>query len=116
MSKTLRYAAFGGLILLLLVGTMGALAQRAIEGSFDKSLNVSGPVEIDVSTGSGRIEVEPGTSGQVRIQAEVRVGQRNRSRQDAEQILARLVNNPPIEQSGSVIKIGHSDDPDLRKD
>jgi hypothetical protein len=99
-----------------LVGTMGALAQRAIEGSFDKTLNVSGPIDIDLSTGSGRIEVEPGPTGQVRVQAEVRVGQWNRSRQEAERILERLVNNPPIEQSGTAIKIGSTDDPDLRRD
>src|SRR5438046_6624591 len=115
MSRIFRYLALAGLILLLFGLTIGALAQRFVDGSFERTLKVSGSVDVDVSTGSGRIEVQPGAPDELTIRATVRVGHWNRSQSEAEQVLIRLVNNPPIEQIGSVIKIGY-DSPDLPHD
>ena len=53
-----------GVILGLLVA--GALSSdpafAAREGSFEKTLKVSGPVNLDVETGSGDIEIRTGPS------------------------------------------------------
>jgi hypothetical protein len=45
----------------------GLVAQAAEEGSFEKSLTVSGPVELDVKTDSGGITVTQGASGSLRL-------------------------------------------------
>lgn len=39
----------------------------AAEGSFDRTLRVSGPVDLQIETGSGSIEVRPGGSSEVRV-------------------------------------------------
>ena len=39
------------------------------DGSFDRSLSVSGPVDLDVRTDSGGLTVRAGSSGSVRIHA-----------------------------------------------
>ena len=41
-------------------------AQRA-EGSFQRTLTVNGPPEIEIVTGSGRIEVRQGPAGRIEI-------------------------------------------------
>ena len=45
------------------------LSAAEADGSFDRSLTVSGPVDLDVQTDSGGITVTAGSSGFVRIHA-----------------------------------------------
>src|SRR5262245_48545616 len=90
------------------IATAPAHAQRrGIEGSFDRGLNVSGPVDLEVGTGSGRIEVRQGPQGRVDIHGVIRAGTDRwwRSDRDAEDIVRQLESNPPIEQSGNSIHI-----------
>jgi DUF4097 and DUF4098 domain-containing protein YvlB len=61
-------------------------------------------VRIDLTNGSGRVEVLKGSDGQVRIHGEVRAGGVTSS--DARKRLNDILANPPIEQSGNVIRIG----------
>ena len=56
---------------LLLVAT-AAVARAAAEGSFERTLKVTGPVELDVSTPSGHIDVRTGDSSTVRIRGTIR--------------------------------------------
>lgn len=58
--------AFAGLVL------QSAAAQR--EGSFDRTLTVNGAVDLNVETGSGRIEVHAGDTSSVRIHGVIRLG------------------------------------------
>ncbi|HYM12846.1 MAG TPA: hypothetical protein VEU62_19060, partial [Bryobacterales bacterium] len=39
----------------------------AAEGTFERTLQVSGPVDLDVSTGAGGITVRAGSAGTVRV-------------------------------------------------
>ncbi|MGA7412106.1 MAG: DUF4097 family beta strand repeat-containing protein [Bryobacteraceae bacterium] len=92
----------------------GALAAQA-EGSFDKSVTVSGPVEMDVKTDSGGITVTRGTSGTVRVHAILK-GQRNwLGSGDVEGRIRELERNPPVEKSGNQVRIGYVRDRDLLK-
>jgi DUF4097 and DUF4098 domain-containing protein YvlB len=86
------------------------------EGSFDRTLKVTGAVDLDVSTGSGGITVRTGESSTVRVYAKIRVNDdwRN-SRSDAEAKVHRIETNPPIQQNGNTITIGRIDDEDLRR-
>jgi Toastrack DUF4097 len=92
-----------------------ASAQR-VEGSFQRTLTVSGQPDVEVVSGSGRIEVGQGPSGRVEVSGEIRAndwGRSRRSRLSPEERVKRLEANPPVQQNGSVVRIGHIDDEDL---
>src|SRR5689334_15854308 len=78
------------------------------EGSFDRTLSVSGPVNLDVQTDSGGIVVTAGSGGSVHVHAILKA-HRGSSwlAGDVEGRIRELERNPPIEQSGNTIRIGH---------
>jgi len=99
------------------LGVAANLSARAFaaEGSFERTLKVTGAVELDVTTGSGNIEVRTGDSSTVHVRGVIRASNNWReSSGDAEQKVHYLESNPPIEQSGNVIRIGHIEDSELR--
>ena len=107
-AKTYAVAA-----IIALVGLSGCLvAFPAAEGKFERTLNVTGPVNLDISTGSGKIEVRAGNPGVVRIYGLVKA--RDDSRASAEEKVHYLEANPPINANGNVIRIGQIDDPAYR--
>jgi hypothetical protein len=83
----------------------------AVEGSFQRTLQVSGAVNLDVTTGSGSIQVHTGNSNQVQVTGHIKATEWFG---DAEAKVKRLEDNPPVQQSGNDIRVGHIDDPDLR--
>src|ERR1044071_6007269 len=100
--RCLSIALLAGLCL----APVSALAQRG-EGSFERVLNVSGIVNLDVSTGSGSIDVRRGIGNRVEIRGRIRASDNwRRSIRDTEDVVRRLETNPPIEQSGNTIRIG----------
>ncbi len=87
-----------------------------VQGAFDRTLNVSGTVDLDVSTGSGSIDVRRGSNNRVEIHGKIRGGDSwFRSSRDTEDAVRRLESNPPIEQSGQTIRIGRIPDRDLQQ-
>jgi BlaR1 peptidase M56/Putative adhesin len=85
-------------------GAMPAVAAQTESQSsmpFDRTLSVSGEAQLMVSTGSGDIHLTRGSSNQIHIHGQVHVN-RDGSEEQAREIAA----NPPIEQSGNVIRIG----------
>ena len=85
----------------------------AAEGHFERTLQVNGPVNLQIETGSGSIQVRAGSSNEVRVTGRIRSSNWLGSAEDK---IRRLESNPPIQQSGNDIRIGHIDDPDLRHD
>jgi hypothetical protein len=77
---------------------------------------VSGPVDLDVRTGSGRILVRNGDASTVQINATIRAGgdwsRWFRGESAAERIKA-IESKPPIEQNGNMIRIGYPSDDEL---
>jgi hypothetical protein len=121
MRKHLRRSPWQltGFGLLVAGAFVPALAHaQPVQGSFERTLGVSGPPEIEVSTGSGRIEVTPGRDGQIEVRGQVRAsedwGGSRRNPLSREERVRRIEANPPIEQTGNVIRIGRIDDEDLR--
>ncbi|HEX8817637.1 MAG TPA: DUF4097 family beta strand repeat-containing protein [Terriglobales bacterium] len=106
--RYLAVSIFSGLI--ITATALPALASS--EGSFQRTLQVSGPVNLDVQTGSGDIQIHGGSSGQVQVNARIKVS--NWFGSDNDERVRRIEQNPPIQQSGNDIRIGHIDDPDLR--
>src|SRR5262245_58261308 len=83
-----------------------------VDGSFDRTLRVDGPVDLDVLSRSGRIRVSVGSSDAVHVVAQIRAhGSLTwwHMYSPTEQVKL-LEATPPIEQSGNRISIGHITD------
>jgi DUF4097 and DUF4098 domain-containing protein YvlB len=89
----------------LLVATAAALAlaipAMAAEATFERNLTVSGRVELSVSTGSGNIHLTRGSGNQVHIFGRVKSNWGG-----SEQRVREIAANPPIEQTGNIVRIG----------
>jgi DUF4097 and DUF4098 domain-containing protein YvlB len=92
-----------------------AAQDRAAEGSFDRTLKVSGTVDLTVSTGAGSITVRPGDASSVHVSAKIRVNEGSHiTEAEAKDKVAKIEANPPIEQQGNTIRIGEIRDEELR--
>ncbi len=80
---------------------LAALPALATEASFERNLTVSGRVELSVATGSGHIHLTRGSGNQVHISGHVKS---NWGANDEK--VREIANNPPIEQTGNIIRIG----------
>jgi hypothetical protein len=100
-----------GLVLLLCLRAAPVFA--AAEGSFQRTLTVNGHVDLDVTSGSGGITVRTGSADKVEISGRIRVSDWFDS--SAQEKVKRLENNPPVQQSGNSIRIGHLNDSSLRR-
>jgi DUF4097 and DUF4098 domain-containing protein YvlB len=72
--------------------------------TFDRTLTVNGPIRLELSTGSGDVQIKGGTDGKVHIRGEVHAGWSLFG--DAQKRIEQVVANPPIEQRGDAIRIG----------
>jgi DUF4097 and DUF4098 domain-containing protein YvlB len=92
-----------------------AAAAQAVQGSFDRTLTVSGPVDLDVSTGSGSIDVRTGPAGSLRVVGRIKASESwSGGGKSAQEKVKYLESHPPIEQTGNVVRIGRIDDPAMR--
>jgi hypothetical protein len=94
--------------------TVAQLALADSGGHFDRTLTVSGPVDLDVQTGAGNITVHPGDSGKLEIHAHIKATG-DHAGADIDARIKQIEDNPPIQQEGNAIHIGHSDDHNLFK-
>ena len=98
---------------------LSATAFAAVEGSFDRTMKVSGRVDLDVTSGSGNIYVHQGDSGSVIVKGHIRVNEGlmswfSGSALSADEKVKRIEQNPPIEQNGNSVRIGRIQDEALR--
>lgn len=86
--------------------TAPLLYADSVQGSFERSYTVSGPVELEVSTRSGDISVRNGPAGTVTVRGKIHVGDRwfTGNRQGD---VGDIEKNPPITQSGNSIRIDY---------
>ncbi len=82
------------------------LQTSAADNTFDRTFKVSGPItRIELSNGSGNVEIRGSTDGQVHIQGKVTPGGWTvfgSTEKNVQDVMA----NPPLEQSGDTIRIG----------
>jgi DUF4097 and DUF4098 domain-containing protein YvlB len=110
--RSLAWAVTTALLLLV----SAAVPARSAEGAFDRTLKLTGAADLDVTTGSGNITVRRGEAGTVRVHGEIRArGGWDMNEDLAERKVKALEANPPIEQTGNIVRIGHIQDPDLRR-
>lgn len=88
-------------------------ALASARGEFERTLKVSGTVNLQVETGSGSIDVRTGNSNEVHLVGHIYASDWFGG-DDAEARIKKIENNPPVQQSGNDIRIGHIDDPELK--
>jgi DUF4097 and DUF4098 domain-containing protein YvlB len=74
-------------------------------GSFDRTLDVSGPLRLELATASGAVRITGTTDNKVHIHGDVSAGSFLGS---AKEELDKVISSPPIEQHTGVIRIGKS--------
>jgi hypothetical protein len=79
------------------------------DGSFQRSLSVTGFVDLDLATDAGGIYVVPGPPGAVRIRGILRAENSWFGRANVEDRIRQLEAHPPIEQSGNTIRVAVRD-------
>lgn len=80
---------------------IAAVPALASEATFERNLTVNGHVELAVATGSGHIHITHGSGDRVHISGRVKSNWGGN-----EQKVTEIANNPPIEQTGNIIRIG----------
>ena len=124
-SRTLRSSIVSSrfvmaIALVVLLASTAVLASTP-QGSFERTLQVSGPVDLEVLTHSGDVTVRSGSSGSVQIRGKIfvndhwrilpglEIGSRKDTVHDIEQ-------NPPIRQDGNSIHIDYLNVRDISVD
>ncbi len=85
------------------------------QGTFDRTLQVSGPVDLEVLTRSGDVTIRSGGSGSVQIHGKIYVGDRwlmGNRQSDVQEIQQ----HPPIRQEGNSIHIDYVNMRDISVD
>lgn len=78
----------------------------SVAGTFDRSFQVNGPVDLEVLSRSGDITVRNGAAGAVSIHGKIHVGN-SWFGGDRKPEIQQLENNPPIRQTGNNIRIDY---------
>jgi len=99
-------------VLLLSFLVVPVLLHARTEGHFDRTLQASGAISVDVTTASGEISVKAGGSNQVEIHARI---QTNGWPFGSDSAVHQVESNPPIQQSGSSIRIGYNLPEDVKR-
>ena len=81
----------------------------AASGRFERTLDVSGPVTLDVQTGSGSIQIRRGATTQVRVVGHIRAQRGFWNSSSGEDRVREIEAAPPVEQAGNTIEIGQFD-------
>src|SRR2546422_3882519 len=72
LKRLFRPWSLAGFVVLVLVCGQSTNAMAYAEGSFQRTLHVTGPVNLDVSTGSGSIQIRTGGSNQVQVNGHIK--------------------------------------------
>jgi DUF4097 and DUF4098 domain-containing protein YvlB len=93
----------------VLVATGAALAVAGcamgptIQGHFERTFTVTGPVHLEITNASGDVSVTGGADGKVLVHADVRAS--GFAFSAPQERLDEVISTPPIEQKGSTIRI-----------
>jgi hypothetical protein len=86
-----------------------AISADSVEGAFERQLTVSGPLELEVGSGSGDIVVHSGPAGTIQIKARVRASNApwaSLGGQSPSERVRQIEKDPPIEQVGNRVQVG----------
>ncbi len=98
-----RYRA-SRVLIFVMIGSLAGFASEV--GSFDRSFQVNGPVDLEVLTRSGDITVRTGSAGAVAIHGRIHAGWGWFGGEN-KQAVDEVRNNPPIRQNGNSIRVDY---------
>jgi hypothetical protein len=99
----------------LLFATIATFAAEN-ERTFDRTLSVSGPVNLDVVTDSGGIVVTPGSAGTVHVHGILKPSNSfSFGSSNVSEHIRKLAENPPVQQTGNGVRAGYVTDQSLLK-
>jgi hypothetical protein len=84
-------------------------APSPTQATFDRTLSISGQLDLSVITGSGNIHLTRGSDNQVRIHGRV-----SSNRDENADLVRQIASEPPIQQTGNVVHIGEHHDNNWR--
>jgi DUF4097 and DUF4098 domain-containing protein YvlB len=82
-----------------------ALTRDSFQGSFTRTLQISGTPNLEVYTRSGDVTIRTGSTGSISITGKIHVGDHWMSKREND--VAEIEKNPPIRQDGSRVKIDY---------
>ncbi len=107
MNSRLRIVPVGLLSLATLVGqACGDLRAETFEGSFREVFEVGEAAKLEIVSDSGSIRIRGTETREVVVNGRIRVRSRRLSDSEAEQLVRDLESNPPIEATGSTVRVG----------
>ena len=104
---------------LLIAGMAISVAQAsaAPTGHFERTLKVSGQVDLEINSGSGNVNVHVGSNDTVQVSAKIHASNNGTSwlfgSGDVEERIRKIEQNPPIQQQGNMVVIGRVEDREL---
>ena len=109
---------FGSILMcgVLLAGLWPVQAQAAATGSFQQTISIDEAVLLDVSTGSGTINIRTGNPGQVEIKGHIKVrsgsflGLFRTSSAEMQAFVDRFESEPPVILADGRLQVGHVKD------
>lgn len=96
------------ILAILILLAVPVISFAAVRGGFQRTLQVTGPVDLQVQTHSGDVIVRTGPAGTVTISAKIHVstgfffGPRI-----SDEDVRRVEQNPPVRQTGNLIKVDY---------
>ena len=106
MTPSPNRVGIAGVFLAVALAATGCGSQPTAEGSFDKTLTVTGPIRIELMNGGGDSRVTTGPAGEVRIHGEIQV--HAWSEKAGQRRVDEVQSGPPVVQDGNVTRIGSS--------
>jgi hypothetical protein len=91
------------MVILLTALSAGCGIGPGESGSFDKTMTVTAPVQLEINNGSGRVEVRSGEPGQVRVHADFTVWVSFFDEKSDH--MSEIRNHPPVDQQGNLIRV-----------
>ncbi len=98
---------------MLLAAIWSSESQAGATGSFERTIQVDEAITLDVSTGSGSIDIRAGQSGEVQITGEIKIrdskafGLFRRSEEDIDELIQRFESDPPVTIDDGRVLVGH---------
>lgn len=107
-STTVSGRSLATIALVVLFTSALTVASSTPQGTFDRTLQVSGPVNLEVLTHSGDVTVRAGGSGSIQIHGKIYVGN-HWFGGDRQNDVHAIEQNPPIHQEGNNVHIDYVD-------
>ncbi len=99
-----RFRSFIKFTLTILIAAP-LMATASVQGSFERTLQVNGTVDLQAYTRAGDISVHSGPAGTVTIRGKIQVSDSWFSSGDWQAQVKQIEQNPPLQQSGNSIRI-----------